>query len=181
MISETLISLPYLKEQVILHARTGGYGGKGGKWAAAAASLIREYGCKTVLDYGSGEGQFADVLSCADLDVDIREYDPAMIGKDHLPKPADLVNCTDVLEHVEPERLDAVLAHLKSLARKVALVVIATRPSGKVLTDGRNAHLILEQDDWWQARLEQAGFTVWPGPKSHSLKPSRECVAVLTS
>jgi hypothetical protein len=97
-----------------------------------------------------------------------------------LPGFADLVVCTDVLEHVEPELLDTVLRHLRSLARKAVFVVIATRPSNKTLSDGRNAHLIVETAEWWIAHLIEAGFTVMPDPPvSPLLKPSREVVAIL--
>lgn len=180
MIPETYISMAYLREQVILHARPKGYGGKGGKWAPVAADLVRRFGARSVLDYGCGEGQFAEMFGRLGVGATIEEYDPAIRGKDVLPAPADLVVCTDVIEHVEPEKLTHVLAHLRGLTRIAALVVIATRPSGKTLTDGRNAHLILENDAWWAAQLALAGFIVEPEDLSPSLKPSREFVAVLT-
>lgn len=190
---EDLISPTYRGLQRELHARPRGYGGKGKKWATAVQSLAWTHNCASILDYGCGEGSLvtyllavnrADQYACKDFPprcTDYREYDPAMAGKDALPEPADLVVCTDVIEHVEPDRLDAVLAHLRELTKKVLFVVIATRPSNKTLSDGRNAHLILETADWWQARMEAAGFTVQSNPpKSPLLKVSREWVAVLT-
>jgi hypothetical protein len=162
MIPDSLISLGYLKEQVILHASPRGYGGKGGKWAPTAAALAREYGALSVLDYGTGQGHLAMALRCAPLGLDVREYDPAIVGKDILPDPADLVVCTDVLEHVERDRLPAVLAHLRSLCLKAAFLVVALDPANKVLTDGRNAHLIQESPCWWEAQVTAAGFTVLP-------------------
>jgi hypothetical protein len=177
-----LISPLYLAEQVLLHSAPRGYGGKGDKWAGAVLDLAQKFDCWSILDYGCGEGALARaVLARTDRRLVVREYDPAIAGKDARPAFADLVCCTDVLEHVEPDKLDAVLAHLHSLARRVLFVVIATRPSNKTLSDGRNAHLILESGEWWQARMEAAGFTVQPeAPKSPLKKPSREWVAVLT-
>lgn len=174
------ISPAYLQEQKILHARPNGYGGKGDKWAAAVVELAVRFDAGSVLDYGCGEGSLATTLRRMSVRFRVSEYDPAMPGKDELPSFADLVVSTDVIEHVEPDRLDAVLAHLKLLARKAVFVVVATRPSGKVLSDGRNAHLILEQDAWWTERFLQAGFQVNEGPKSPLRKVSREFVAVLT-
>jgi hypothetical protein len=45
------------------------------------------------------------------------------------------------------------LADLQRVTRKKALLVIATRPAGKTLADGRNAHLIVESAEWWLAKL----------------------------
>lgn len=180
MTLDALISPAYRQEQIILHQRPNGYGGKGKKWSTAVKALAWSHDCESVLDYGCGEGSLAVHLMLSGRLTDIREYDPAMPGYDDLPEPADLVVCTDVLEHIEPDRLAAVLAHLRSLTKKLLFVVIATRPSGKTLTDGRNAHLILESAEWWQARIEAAGFTVQDNPpQSPLLKPSREWVAVL--
>lgn len=156
-----LISPAYRAEQGVLHAATRGYGGKGDKWADVVLATAQQYDCWSVLDYGCGQGALARaILMREDRRVLVREYDPAIEGKDGRPMFADLVVCTDVLEHVEPERLDAVLAHLKSLARRAVFVVINTQPSNKTLTDGRNAHLIVESHAWWGERLYAAGFTV---------------------
>lgn len=175
------ISPAYLEEQRILHAAPRGYGGKGSKWAPAVAELVRKFVAYSVLDYGSGQGTLVESLRGMVLPtIRLSEYDPAVPRIQALPEFADLVVSTDVLEHIEPDRLDAVLGHLKMLARKAVFVVVATRPSGKMLSDGRNAHLILEQDAWWTERFLRAGFQVNEGPKSPSLKPSREFVAVLT-
>lgn len=180
MIPETLISMPYLREQVILHGAPRGYGGKGGKWTVAVWDVIKTFGITSVLDYGCGQSQLGDNLRAAPIGLDIVEYDPAVRGKDLLPNPADLVVCTDVIEHIEPEKLDAVLAHLRSLTLTALFVVIATRPSNKTLTDGRNAHLILADGAWWQARLLSAGFRLSDHVIPHPLeKPSREWKAVL--
>jgi hypothetical protein len=176
-----LITRGYCKMQAELHARPKGYGGKGRKWAPAVAALVKRFDVWSVLDYGCGQGTLGEALrALVPSAVDVRDYDPAIPELSALPGFADLVVCTDVLEHVEPELLETVLTHLRSLARKAVFVVIATRPSNKTLSDGRNAHLIVEPADWWIDRLMWAGFTVLPDPPvSPLLKPSREVVAVL--
>lgn len=188
MTIDVLISPEYLAEQIRLHQQPRGYGGKGKKWATAVQSLSWTYGCTSILDYGCGEGSLITYLMAVNDPrfrdfsprvTDYREYDPAIAGKDELPEPADLVVCTDVIEHVEPERLSTVLQHLKGLARKVLFLVIATRPSGKTLSDGRNAHLILESAEWWGKRLHEEGLRWQPGPASPLEKPSREFVVVV--
>lgn len=190
MIPESLISFGYLKEQVLLHASPRGYGGKGGKWAPAVAQLAREVGAASVLDYGCGQGLMAMALRCAPIGLEVAEYDPAIAGKDVLPDPADVVVCTDVLEHVEPDRLPAVLAHVRSLCRKAAFLVVALDPTNKLLTDGRNAHLIQESPEWWAAQVAAAGFTVLPQSRLELLpfpvaygipeKRSKRWIAVVT-
>lgn len=153
------ISPRYLELQRELHARPEGYGGKGYKWAPPVVELIQRYDARSVLDYGAGEGRLVRALR-ETLPVGIRfdEYDPAMSGLDVLPTFADLVVSTDVLEHVEPEKLTAVLAHMRVLARKAVFFVIALEPANKTLADGRNAHLIQQPREWWAERLIAAGF-----------------------
>lgn len=181
--SSDLITPAYLETQRVLHASPRGYGGKGDKWAPAVRLLVARYGATSVLDYGCGQGSLAAALRADPIPgVRISEYDPAIPAKAHRPSFADLVVCTDVLEHIEPTCLRAVLGHLGELARKAIFLVIATRPSNKTLTDGRNAHLILETETWWETVVrEGTGCSrVLPGPPSPLTKPSREWVAVLT-
>ena len=153
------ISPAYRQMQRELHARPNGYGGKGHKWAPTVARLVAEHGYTSVLDYGCGQGALMAALrGMVPSVVRLEDYDPAIAGKDGHPGFADLVTCTDVLEHIEPDRLDAVLAHLRLLARKAVFFVVALDPANKTLSDGRNAHLIQESPDWWQACLVAAGF-----------------------
>jgi len=126
----------------------GNYGRHGDKWAGEVTRLINRYGAKSVLDYGCGQGSLAQSLGPI-----VQEYDPAIANKDALPLPADLVVCTDVLEHIEPECLSDVLDHLRALSRLACFAVISTRAAQKFLADGRNAHLIVENDDFWRQHL----------------------------
>lgn len=153
------ISPQYLALQRELHARPEGYGGKGYKWAPPVVELIQRYDARSVLDYGAGEGRLVRALREAfPAGMRFDEYDPAMPGLEQLPSFADLVVSTDVLEHIEPDKLAAVLAHIRMLARKAVFFVIALEAANKTLADGRNAHLIQQPRDWWQERLVTAGF-----------------------
>lgn len=174
-----LYSPAYMETQRILHADPRGYGGKGSKWAPVVADIAREFNAMSVLDYGCGQGTLVASLQSIAPELACREYDPAIPGKNAPPSFADLVVCTDVIEHVEPDKLSNVLQHLRALARSAVFLVAATRPSGKTLSDGRNAHLIQESNDWWEAKVLDAGFTVHSNPISPSRKASREWVAVL--
>lgn len=144
-----LISPDYLEQQKQLHAK-GGYGISSGRWANTISQIAHMHGCKDILDYGSGTGQLKAALG----DI-VLEYDPCLPGKDADPVSADMVVCTDVLEHIEPDLLDSVLLHLASKVKKVLFFTIALRPAKKTLSDGRNAHLIIESSDWWKERLSK--------------------------
>lgn len=172
---QDLISHEYVELQKALHATPRGYGGNGRKWAQWVQLFADKYDCGSVLDYGCGQGSLKAALSGQ---LTCREYDPAIEGKDFPPSFADMVNVTDVLEHIEPEKLDNVLEHIRSLARKAVFVVISLKPSNKVLADGRNAHLIVEDQAWWRTRLELAGFKVVPVEARHK-RTRHEFVAVL--
>lgn len=176
-----LISPQYLAMQQALHANPRGYGGRGDKWAGIVLQVAAAYQAQSILDYGAGEGALARVLRGMPLvAIRVSEYDPAIPGKDGYPLFADMVNVTDVLEHIEPDRLDAVLAHIRMLARKVIFVVISTKPSNKTLGDGRNAHIIIESPQWWKQRLRQAGFTIHNPPSVVRTLPGKEWAGVLT-
>lgn len=152
-----LISPEYIELNRELHAR-GGYGVTGQYWAGAVDALAREYAVETVLDYGAGPGTLGQALRArldAPLGYDLIEYDPAIDGKEEKPARAGLVFCGDVLEHVEPECLLAVLDDIRRIARTVVFLVIATLPAKKILADGRNAHLIVEPPEWWIPKLMQ--------------------------
>lgn len=163
-----------------LHMRPQGYGGKGFKWADTVIAIARHFDAFSVLDYGCGKGSLAHKLATRNLDwLRVAEYDPAVEGKSAMPLFADLVVITDVLEHVEPECLAAVLHHLHKLARKAVLFVVALDPANKTLADGRNAHLILQPREWWAERVVEAGFRLavwedWPMPTQFNAHPDKQ-------
>lgn len=163
----SLITQGYVEQNKALHAQ-GKYGISGHMRAADVMRLAVQCDAKSILDYGCGQGTLKSHLT-----FPCREYDPAIEGKDHSPDPADLVVCTDVLEHIEPECLEGVLDHLKSLTRKICYAAVHLTAAMKTLADGRNAHLIVESAEWWREKLGQR-FDVL-----HSSTCEREAVFVL--
>lgn len=144
-----LISKEYVEQNRRLHEERPDYGKGGHRWADTVMGVADKENIRHVLDYGAGKGTLAKSLPV----LEVAEYDPAIPGKDAEPSPADMVVCTDVLEHVEPDMLNNVLNHIQSLARRVVILAVATRPAVKNLPDGRNAHLIVEPVEWWLPHL----------------------------
>lgn len=147
--NDKLISANYLDQNAQLHAQNAKYGASGHAWTDRVVELLGD--ADTYLDYGCGKGQLAASIEERLKHVSVRRYDP--VTHPDMPQPADFVTCCDVLEHVEPELLDNVLAHLSALTLDRGLFVISLRPSNKRLPDGRNAHLILKPAEWWMVQL----------------------------
>lgn len=143
----------YLAEQQILHADPRGYGGRGAKWAEKVMMLATELGASSILDYGAGQGSLARALR-KDM-IRVEDFDPAIPAFAFLPKPAPLVVCTDVLEHVEPDCMDDVIAHLAELARPWLFAVVSLVETAKTLSDGRQAHISLHPRAWWEELLSR--------------------------
>jgi len=137
-------SQAYKELQQELHNRNVGYGVSGYKHAQHVIELAKHLQTKDILDYGCGQQTLQKALP-----FPITNYDPFIPGSDTEPEPHDLVVCSDVLEHIEPECLDDVVDHLGKLTKRLLFVDIAQRPAKKVLADGRNAHLIVKSTSWW--------------------------------
>ena len=148
------------------------YGIGGRKRKDTVLKLSETMGTKSILDYGCGKGSLAQSLP-----FPIWEYDPAIEGKNGVPRPAELVVCFDVLEHVEPDYLDNVLGDLVRCTNKCLFAIIDSGPADKELPDGRNAHLIQKDKDWWTAKLGQyfnIGAILETGPELHCvLEPKK--------
>lgn len=149
-----LISESYKNLNEELHTLNPNYGVSGSRYADRVRIIADEINAASVLDYGCGKGTLAQSIG-----FPIFEYDPAVQWKQSRPEPADLVVCTDVLEHIEPELIDEVIHDLYSLTKKRLFFSIALTKAQKTLSDGRNAHLIVENVEWWKKKLS-AKFSI---------------------
>ena len=170
-----VISEEYAEQNRLLHQRQAKFGYGGGQYAGRVYGLIATWQPKTVLDYGCGKGGLElAVRSLAANGSSWRpingkklriyvtampewfSYDPAIPGRETIPDlPCDMLVCTDVLEHVETEFIEETMATLARLTGKVALLTIGLRKSNKTLPDGRNAHLIIKDREWWRDLIGQ--------------------------
>ena len=117
------------------------------------ADIMRGIGAQTLSDYGAGKQKLLEALrEIGAAPKEYFAYDP--VFPEYGPaRSADLVCCIDVLEHIEIEYLDSVLDHLKNLINNFGFFAIHTKPAQKVLSDGRNAHLIQAPPSWWLQRI----------------------------
>ena len=100
------------------HAERAEWGRGAGLYVDLVHDLIRATGSGDILDYGCGKGSLQELLN-----FPIKQYDPGIPGKDASPEPADIVVCASVLEHVEPDHVDDVLADLRRCTKKVGLFI----------------------------------------------------------
>jgi hypothetical protein len=169
------ISPEYLALQKALHENPH-YGVASIGYAPIVRDILNGSKARTLSDYGAGKQNLREALhNLGKSDFEYFPYDPAF-PEYGARRAADLVCCIDVLEHIEPDFLDAVLADLAAITRRLGFFSIATGPAIKVLADGRNAHLIQQPSSWWLPKLcryfeitrlqtVQEGFCVLVEPK----------------
>jgi hypothetical protein len=152
--SRSTISSEYLKQQKILHQNPN-YGVASLHFAPIVADFIRQTGVQSICDYGAGKKNLLLGLQRHGIEqVQYYPFDPAFEDYGE-PRPADLVCCIDVLEHIEPEKLEFVLLELSKITINFGFFSIHMGPAAKMLPDGRNAHLIQKPSSWWLPKLTQ--------------------------
>lgn len=155
MANEGLISGDYLALQRALHENPN-YGVASLHYAPLVARVLETTEAGELLDYGAGKGRLAEALRPRlARPLAVRHYEPAVPEWSAPPAPCRFVACIDVLEHVEPDRLDNVLDDLRRVTAGIGVFTVHTQPALKTLADGRNAHLIQQPVEWWLPRLRQ--------------------------
>ena len=92
-----LISDQYLELNKQLHEENKFYGTQGQKYLDEVIKLAKLFNTQDILDYGCGKSTLAN-----NLPFTIQQYDPAITKYSCPPREADIVVCTDVIEHIEP-------------------------------------------------------------------------------
>jgi hypothetical protein len=134
------------------------WGGDGWRWIPDIARLVVQHRLKfpSVLDYGAGRSTFRNTMKWAMPHVNVTEYDPGVAGLNTLPLGKfDIVLCTDVLEHVERQFVDATLDRLREYTECAALLCICTRLASSTLPDGTNTHITVEPSAWWADKIQK--------------------------
>ena len=148
-----LISEEY-KEAIRAHrGRNPAWGSKAYKALPHINQLVKLTGAYSVIDYGCAKGRLVDLL--IEQGLEAYGYDPCVEEFSVDPPVCDVIACRDVMEHVERECVDEVLAHMRSKARKAAWLLIVLRETKDWLEDGRNAHITVLPGETWIELLGQ--------------------------
>jgi hypothetical protein len=135
-----------------MHANTV-YGIASKFFAPLIGQIIEKLQVADLLDYGCG----SRLTLLKSLRVNHRfrykAYDPGVPEYAGTPSPSQMVACVDVLEHIEPDMIENVLDDLQRLTQEVGFYSVSTEPAEKMLPDGRNAHLIIQEPQWWLERM----------------------------
>ena len=111
--------------------------------------LIKQTNTKSISDFGTGMKNLLLGLKDAGINhIEYYSYDP-VFPEYGPPRSAELVCCIDVLERIEPEKLDSIIKELAEITPNLGFFSIHMGPAGQVLADGRNAHLIKKPSSWW--------------------------------
>lgn len=128
------------------------------KTGNAAIALIERNDIKSVLDYGTGHGTVPTYLREKLPDVDVMGFDAGRAEWSKFPDEVELLMSGDVMEHIEPEFLKNVIDVQKETATRYMYHRIHMLPAHAILADGRNAHLIQENGDWWRKQYEDSNW-----------------------
>jgi SAM-dependent methyltransferase len=135
--------------------------GKRGKIPDYLKQFIKEKKPGSILDFGCGKGRLMDTIKGSYPAIEVYGYDPAnpKYDIDLENTKVDMVISSDVLEHIEPEFIIQTLSDLRNKS-KYYFHLIACSPAKLILPDGRNAHLIVEDNNWWRQKFLHLGYSI---------------------
>jgi hypothetical protein len=153
------------------------------------AGLCRKYQARSILDYGSGKGNFYQKTSIkltnGEKFKNIEElwavdsitcYDPGYEPFSQLPtKKFDGVISTDVWEHCPEDDLPWIINEIFSYAEKFVYANVACYPALKVMPNGENPHCTIKPTDWWVELLRRVAIA-HPDIRYHVILEFREPV-----
>ena len=114
----------------------------------------------TILDFGAGKGSLGRYIrERLDRTLEWTDYDPGIPGIDELPYGTfDMVISSDVLEHVEPEKVEAVIQLLADKTKTVLVTDISCIYTGFTFGagpfEGQDLHLSVHEPRWWREKFE---------------------------
>jgi 2-polyprenyl-3-methyl-5-hydroxy-6-metoxy-1,4-benzoquinol methylase len=134
---------------------------------------IKELNPKTILDWGCGRSCLVNYF-WKDGERKIYKYDPAI--HEYKDKPeivADLLLCTDVLEHIPKEHLALCFQEIFKHSRKQIFTVSMIK-ARKKLPCGMNAHVNVQNRTYWVKEFKRYFDNV------QVLKEDDNMIAVMT-
>jgi SAM-dependent methyltransferase len=131
---------------------------------SGALPLLLSWKPESLLDVGCGYNEFVRNVVKLLPDLNSIGVDFACPGADiiadaaSLPfslKEFDVITSFDMLEHVEPEKVDIVLSEFARVSHRF-IFSICYRPS-VFLWQGQNLHPTVQKESWWLDRIQNAG------------------------
>lgn len=143
-------NMEYIEQYKIMHSINKNYGASGGAYLREVSLIIDYLHPEIVLDYGCGKGMLISLLKEKYPLIEFRGYDPAVERYNVLSvKKADLVICTDVLEHVPEDELPKVIDKIACISDKVFFVLHHAKAQA-ILPNGENAHCTVKPHEWYK-------------------------------
>jgi hypothetical protein len=151
------LSKEYIEELELLHSKKSF--GTQQSIPKEVNDILQKNKVSSFLDYGCGKGLLSESVKNQYPDINLYSYDPVTSPID-IPNSVEFTYSSDVLEHVEPDFIDETLDKLFAITTKYQYHLIACHPAKKFLSDGRNAHLIIENPKWWKRKIENYGWKI---------------------
>lgn len=148
----------YLEEYKRLHLKKESFSGSATfEYKYDIGKLIESTDSETLLDYGCGKAvHYKNFGYDLFWGVEVDCFDPAIDEFNTLhDKKYDGVICVYVMEHVPEEEVDQVLKDIFDRAEKFVFLAIANHVSGKKFEDGQQIHVTMEDQAWWQAKVDE--------------------------
>lgn len=150
--SETYQKIPQYQ---ILHRENDQYGPGAVRLWPLIRLFIDYLRPKSILDFGCGKGMLVETMGKVMSKIRVAGYDPAVPGYDKLlMKQADMIVCTDVLEHIPEEDLYVTLESISAISSRV-FFSLHHAPASAILPNGENAHCTVKSVTWYYAMLRK--------------------------
>ncbi len=158
-----------LSKSIEFHNKSVNWDGGGSyQYINQLQELVKNYNCKTMLDYGCGKGtqysgdelDFAKLIGIESYDL----YDPAYEKYKDLPAGHwDLTVCLDVLPFIPEEDIDTVKNLMLSISDKLCVVGLH---SDLEVRKSKKPFVCVKDKGWWEEKLRHDKIKiVWIGPQ----------------
>ena len=126
-----------------------------------------------LLDFGCGTGRAAALLSQMGRSVTMLDFAPNCRDEyaanlpfyevdmtESIPLRAEAGYCVDVMEHIEPDKVERVVENITNAAKTVFFQISTAHDSlGELI--GHDLHLSVHDHLWWKALLSRFGTIKW--------------------
>lgn len=148
----SIINQDYQDQIQAMHSR--GKFNNGAKQFDIVRPFIEQYHPTNLIDFGCGKGALIATINEHYPSVEVYGYDPGNPEFSTMPlRTFDTIISTDAIEHIEPEHLADSLRVMSDKMERCGFFRIACHPAKKLLPDGRNCHLIVEEPAWWREQI----------------------------